>query len=185
MGKSRHQPLQLSPHSCRVAARAPASAWVALILFHSERSSTKPRRRDFPGGPVVKNPPSNGSDSKESACNAGDPGSLPRLKRSPGEGNDNLLQYSCLENPMDRGARQVTVHGVAKSWTRLSDCYYYFQRSGCQGTKIPHAVWQLSPCATIKKTQSSQKTTTNNKNPRWIGGLTPTYLAFSRTPCTF
>ena len=64
---------------------------------------------------------------------------------------------------MDRGARQVTVQGVAKSWTRLSDCYYYFQRSGCQGTKIPHAVGQLSPRATTTKTQSSQKTTTNNK----------------------
>ena len=45
-----------------------------------------------------------GSDSKESACNAGDPGSIPGSGRSPGEGNDNPLQYSCLKNPMDRGA---------------------------------------------------------------------------------
>ena len=44
-----------------------------------------------------------GSDSKESACNTEDPGLIPRLRRSPGEGNSNLLQYSCLENPMDRG----------------------------------------------------------------------------------
>ena len=44
------------------------------------------------------------SDGKESACNAGDPGSIPGLARSPGEGNDNPLQYSCLENPMDQGA---------------------------------------------------------------------------------
>ena len=51
---------------------------------------------------------------KESACNAGDVGSVPGLGRSPGEGNGNLLQYSCLENCMDRGAWQATVHGVAE-----------------------------------------------------------------------
>jgi len=58
---------------------------------------------------------------KESACNAGDLGLIPGSGRSPGEGNGNLLQYSCLENPMDRGAWQATVHGVAKSQTRLSE----------------------------------------------------------------
>ena len=58
---------------------------------------------------------------KESACNAGDPGSLLGLGRSPGEGNGNPLQYSCLENPMDRGTWWATVHGVAKSQTWLSD----------------------------------------------------------------
>ena len=56
-----------------------------------------------------------GSDSKESACHVGDPGSIPGLGRSPGEGNGNALQYSCLESPMDRGAWRATVHGVAKS----------------------------------------------------------------------
>ena len=56
-----------------------------------------------------------------SACNVGDLGSIPGLGRSPGEGNGNPLQYSCLENPMDRGAWWAIVHGVAKSWTRLSD----------------------------------------------------------------
>ena len=55
------------------------------------------------------------SGGKESACNAGDPGSIPGLGRSPGEGNGNPLQYSCLGNPMDRGAWQATVHGVPKS----------------------------------------------------------------------
>ena len=58
-----------------------------------------------------------GSDHKESTCNAGDPGSIPGLGRSPGEGNGNPLQNSCLENSMDRGAWRATVHGVAKSWT--------------------------------------------------------------------
>ena len=54
------------------------------------------------------------SNGKESFCNAGDLGSIPRLGRSTGEGNGNPLQFSCLENPMDRGAWQVTVHGVAE-----------------------------------------------------------------------
>ena len=58
-----------------------------------------------------------GSEVKASAYNAGDLGSIPRSGRSPGEGNDNPLQYSCLENPMDQGAWWATVHGVAKSWT--------------------------------------------------------------------
>ena len=59
----------------------------------------------FPGGSV----------SKESACSIGEPGSIPALGRSPGEGNGNPLHYSCLENSMDRGAWQATVHGVATS----------------------------------------------------------------------
>ena len=58
-----------------------------------------------------------GLDSKESNCNAGDLGLIPGLGRSPGEGNGNPLQYSCLENSMDRGAWWATVHGVAKSRT--------------------------------------------------------------------
>ena len=59
---------------------------------------------------------------KESACDAraaGDTGLIPGLGRSPGGGHDNPLQYSCLENSMDRGAWRVAVRGVAKSWTRL------------------------------------------------------------------
>ena len=54
------------------------------------------------------------SVSKESACNVADPGSIPGWGRSPGERNDNPLQYSCLENPMDRGAWRATVHGVKR-----------------------------------------------------------------------
>ena len=61
-----------------------------------------------------------GSDGKVSAYNAEDPGSIPGLGRSPGEGNGNPLQYSCLGNPMDRGAWQVTVHGITESWTQLN-----------------------------------------------------------------
>ena len=61
--------------------------------------------QSFPGG----------SDSKESSCNAGDPGSIPRLGRSSGEGNDYLLQYFCLENSMDGGAWWATIHEVTNS----------------------------------------------------------------------
>ena len=68
--------------------------------------------KGFPGG----------SDSKESACNAGDLGSIPGSGRSPGEGKGYPLQYSYLENSMDRGAWWATVDGVAKSRTWLSDC---------------------------------------------------------------
>ena len=58
---------------------------------------------------------SGGSDGKASACNTGDLGSVPGSGRSPGEGNSNPLQYSCLENPMDGGAWQAIVHGIAES----------------------------------------------------------------------
>ena len=60
-----------------------------------------------------------GSEVKVSAWNAGDPGLIPGLGRFPGEGNGNPLQYSCLENSMDRGGWWATVHGVAKSQIRL------------------------------------------------------------------
>ena len=62
---------------------------------------------DFPGG----------SEGKKSAGSAGELGSIPGLGRSPGEGNDNPLQYPCLENSMDGGTLWATVHGAAKSWT--------------------------------------------------------------------
>ena len=65
----------------------------------------------FPGGP----------DSKESACNAGDLGSNPGWERSPEEGNGNPLQYSCLENPMNREAWRATVHRVTKTQTQPSN----------------------------------------------------------------
>ena len=68
----------------------------------------------FPSGSVVKNPPANAGDT-------GDMGSVPGLERSPGVGNGNPLQYSCLDSPMDRGAWWAVVHVVTKSWTRLSN----------------------------------------------------------------
>ena len=72
--------------------------------------------QDFPGGSVVKNPP----------ANTGDMGLIPGSGRSPGEGNGNPLQYLCLESPMDGGAWQATVHGVAKSRTQLSAFHFSY-----------------------------------------------------------
>ena len=66
---------------------------------------------DFPGGSVVKNPPADARD-------AGDMGSIPGWGKSPGEGNGNPLQYSCWDNPMDRGAWWARVHGVTKEWDK-------------------------------------------------------------------
>ena len=100
-----------------------AQTWVSCtegIFFTTEspgKQEGTPEMRitlDFPGG----------SDGKESACNAGDPGLIHGWGRHPGEGNGNPLQYSCLENPKDGGAWRTTVPGVAQSQTRLS--YFHF-----------------------------------------------------------
>ena len=84
---------------------------------------------------------SGGSDGKASAYNAEDPGSIPALGRPPGEGNDNPLQYFCLENPTDGGAWYTTACGVAKTRTRLSD---YFQGI-CFDTTLKFMPSYLSP----------------------------------------
>ena len=79
------------------------------LTFYVEKTkySTPANTGGFPGG----------SDGKESSCNAGDLSSIPGLGRSPREGNGYSLQYSCLENLMDRGAWQAAVHEVTESWT--------------------------------------------------------------------
>ena len=79
-----------------------------LVHFIEKEQSLFP---GFPGGLVVENAP----------ANEGNTGLIPRLERPPGGGSGKLLRYSCLENPTDRGTWWATVHGVAKSQTRLSD----------------------------------------------------------------
>ena len=79
---------------------------------NGDRNKMNSRTHKFPNGVLHKFPGS--SVGKESACSAGDPNLVSGSGRSPGEGNGNPLQYSCLENPMDRGAWQATVHGVAR-----------------------------------------------------------------------
>ena len=67
-----------------------------------------------------------GSDGRESDCNSGVLALTPGLRRSPGEGKDSTLQYSCLENSMDIGAWRATVHVVAGNWTRLTDFHFLY-----------------------------------------------------------
>ena len=80
-----------------------------------------------------------GSSSKKSACNAGDPCSIPGLGRSPGEGNGYPLQYSSLENSMDRGAWKAIVHGVSKSWSWATNTFHFLKGS----LPYPEVCWFL------------------------------------------
>ena len=89
---------------------------LSIPACHSGDRGSIPRR----GGNTPLGFP-HSSVGKESACSAGDPGTIPGSEISPGEGNGNALQYSCLENPMDRGAWWATVCGGHKSRTQLSD----------------------------------------------------------------
>ena len=100
------------------------------LWFHSlfqKQPKKKKKTQQQPPSSLTKEIPKHilqvvsGSDGKESTWNAGDPGLIPGLRRSPGGENDNPLQSSCLENSMDRGAWWVTVHGVTESQTRPSD----------------------------------------------------------------
>ena len=84
------------------------TTWISESFMDTDLMCLK---KGFPGD----------SGGKDSVYNVGDLGSIPGSGRSPGEGNGIPLQYSCLENSMDRGTWQATVHGVAKSWTQLSD----------------------------------------------------------------
>ena len=79
-------------------------------LSDSGTLSPASREKGFTGGP----------DGQESACNAGEPGSIPGLRRSPGGGHGNPLQYPCLENSMD-----CIIHGVSNSWTGLNDFHFH------------------------------------------------------------
>ena len=86
---------------------------------------------------------------KASACNVGDLGLIPGSGRSPGEGNGNLLQYSCLENPVDGGAWWAAVHGVTKSRTRLSDFTFYSIWNGTISLKICIASYKIKCIFTL------------------------------------
>ena len=98
----------MATHSSILAWRIP---WTISSIVSQSQTRLGCFHFDFPDG----------SDGKESASNAGDLGLIPGLGRSPGGGNGNPLQYSCLENPLDGEAWQATVHGVRRSQTRLGD----------------------------------------------------------------
>ena len=107
------------------------AGWASLVAWLADNLPAKqetlgqllsredPLEKGRPHTPVFLGFPGS-SDGKESACNVGDLGSITGLGRSPGEWHGNPLQYSCLENPTDRGAWRATVHGVAESLTQLS-----------------------------------------------------------------
>ena len=93
----------------------------------------------FPGGIVLKNPPAKVGDTRDSS-------SIPGLGRSPGGGNGNPLQYSFLENPMDRGAWRATVHGVTKSGTWLSTDTKEWTKKNTGNVWVIHVTKNLPPC---------------------------------------
>ena len=137
IGEGNGNPLQCS---CLENPRDRGSWWAAVYGVAQSRTRLKRLSSSsrqvyvqvgFPGGSVVKN----------SSANAGDTGSIPGWGRSPEEGNGNPLQYSCLGNPMDRDAWWATVHGVAKSWTPLSNL------TTCRGSSILHRSFSVIHCS--------------------------------------
>ena len=121
-------PSLLTPNLMGFTASPPAALPTLLLSDKAPVPFTWHTRTAPPHPPPFFSAPDRlgGSDGKASAYNAGDPGSIPGSGRSPGEGNGNPLQYSCLENPMDGGAWWATIHGVAKCRTRLSDFTFHF-----------------------------------------------------------
>ena len=134
-----------------------------------------------------------GSDSKESACNAGDLGSIPGSGRSPGEGNGNPFQYSCLGNPMDRGAWRGTVHGGAESDTTE----WLTHTPGNQNPTCLREAKPVSfnngahtflggPCSTIREACTLQRRPSTAKkqreNPEYILSLSSCCCRFVRLP---
>ena len=103
-------------------------------VFTSARNN-----KGFPGG----------SDDKESSCNTGEPGSIPGSGKAPGERNGYPLQFSCLENSMDRGACWATVHGIAKSRTRLANTHtgitslFHLLNTQAKRDSLPVFSWKL------------------------------------------
>ena len=118
-----------------------------------------------------------GSDGKESACNAGEPGLVPGLGRSPGEGHGHSLQYSCLENPMDRGAWWATVHGACQAphpWDSPGrnigvGCHFLLQGifSTQDGTQVSHTAGQLVIVLLMITSQTTHLHTSPCFRVRW------------------
>ena len=119
---------------------------------------------------MVKNPPANAGDVRGV-------GLIPESGRSPGEGNSNPVQYSCLENPMDRGAWQATGHGVTKSQTRLNDFTFTFHFHALGKEMATHSsvlAWRipgtgsLVGCCLWGHTESDMTDVTYQQQHRWL-----------------
>ena len=109
--------------------------WYVSIIIGSNRIVS-----GFPGGTSGKEPTANAGDVRAS-------GLIPGLGRSPGGEHGNQLQYTCLENPMDRGVWWATVHGVAESWTELSNWVRMHRQNGFTALKILCASPNHLPCS--------------------------------------
>ena len=109
---------------------------MALFLFYNIDLRVGQFLIGFPGS----------SDGNESVCNAGDPGSISGSRKSSGEGTGNPLQYSCLENPRDRGAWKAVVHGVSEGRTRLSNFTFTFHFHALEKEMATHSsvlAWRI------------------------------------------
>ena len=146
---------------CRRGGGSPSSAADAMIIFPGKHNQQKPQtcsahqrlwkwcRHIEPTG--LPSQLSGYRVGAESACRAGDPSLTPGSGRFPGEGNGHSLQYSCLENPTDRGAWRATVYGVAKCQTWLSDLhthtFYFMTALGLSCDVQPQYFWHEGPAA--------------------------------------
>ena len=125
-----------------------------------------------------------GSDGKASACNVGDPSSIPGSGRSPGEGNDNPLQSSCLENPMDGGAWWATVHGVTKKRSDMPEWLHFYFHPFLQLWSLIGLTQELNPgllhCKCILYHLSHQGSP--NSTPEWMSNTVPFCHLLSQIP---
>ena len=142
----------------------------------SSVASIENPRAGHPGNPFWTVGFPGGSEVKASACNAGDLGSIPGSRRSPGEGNGNPLQYSCLENPVDGGAWWATVHGVTESRTWLSDftCTLWgwsgaIAASQHKVAEHPWVPWSPGPQESLSPESSGASWSALGESWRWSG----------------
>ena len=147
-GIQSHQCIQSRVHSVirhiLIAAMCQAALAIATSPRHERLQLRASFLMGFPGGSVVKNPPANARDTR-------DTGSIPGLGRSPGVANGNPLQYPCLESSMDRGAWRATVSGVAKRRTKLSTCTVWHGLVGEIGNNTLGGEWEMLISAVEEK----------------------------------
>ena len=143
------------------------TAWAVCIFWSLIPCQLLHLQVGFPGG----------SEVKASACNAGDLGSIPGLGRSPGEGNGNPLQYYCLENPMDRGAWWIILHGVTKSLTQLKDFTFFLFFLSHLRILSPFLRVVFSSCL-LTNTETSSLTKYGKTELKFLQKILPNVITF-------